>query len=140
MTDHTKELAEVLADAVAKLDSQLAKFGGCTDGGCLVVRPKGMHTHGGCKCLTSIYSEGPMRVRHFAQIHNKFADEVRAASTTPRAVARQPPVDRSDAVNLARNMLEVHDCKGITTAGVRILCDGVMRMDAALAAQHKEKA
>lgn len=24
--------------------------GGCCDGYCVVVRPKGMHTNGGCKC------------------------------------------------------------------------------------------
>ena len=25
-------------------------IGGCTDGGCVVKRPTGMHTNGGCKC------------------------------------------------------------------------------------------
>jgi len=25
-------------------------IGGCTDGGCVIKRPKGMHTNGGCKC------------------------------------------------------------------------------------------
>ena len=24
--------------------------GGCTDGGCVIKRPTGMHTNGGCKC------------------------------------------------------------------------------------------
>lgn len=41
-------------------------------------------------------------------------------------------VDRSDAVNLARNLIEVRECKGITPSGVRVLCDAVLRMDAAL--------
>lgn len=35
---------------------------------------------------------------------------------------------RSDAVNLARNMLEVRDCKGITSHGVRVLYEAVMQM------------
>lgn len=71
---------EDLAQALAKLDEMLGRLGGCTDGGCLVVRPKGMHTNGGCKCLTSRYSEGPMRIQHFAHIHNEFVKAVRAAA------------------------------------------------------------
>jgi hypothetical protein len=48
-------------------------------------------------------------------------------------------VDRSDAVNLARNMLTVRNCKGITSYGVRVLCDAVMTMDAALTAVQADK-
>jgi hypothetical protein len=25
-------------------------IGGCSDGGCVIVKPKGMHTNGGCRC------------------------------------------------------------------------------------------
>lgn len=46
--------------------------------------------------------------------------------------AASEPVDRSDAVNLAMNMLDVHDCKGITPNGVKILCHAIMKMDKAL--------
>jgi hypothetical protein len=32
-------------------DTRLKQIGGCTDGACVVVKPQGMHTNGGCKCL-----------------------------------------------------------------------------------------
>lgn len=40
---------------------------------------------------------------------------------------------RAEAVNLSRNMLTVRDCKGITTYGVRVLAEAVMKMDAVIA-------
>lgn len=42
--------------------------------------------------------------------------------------------DRSAAVNLARNVLKFKADKTITAKGVRILCEAVIGMDAALAA------
>ena len=47
-----------------------------------------------------------------------------------------PPLDRSDAVNLARNMLDVRDFKEISVHGVRVLCEAVMKMDAAIEASR----
>jgi hypothetical protein len=32
------------------LEQRLKEIGGCGDGGCIVIRPVGMHTNGGCKC------------------------------------------------------------------------------------------
>ena len=46
-------------------------------------------------------------------------------------VAREP-IDRGDAVNLARNAIEKYDCKGITTKGIRVLAEAVLSMDATL--------
>jgi hypothetical protein len=50
-------LAAARADERAKRDAAIAEFvkmrdhiGGCTDGGCVIKRPTGMHTNGGCKC------------------------------------------------------------------------------------------
>jgi len=40
-------------------------------------------------------------------------------------------IDRSDAVNLARNMVE-REGNGITPNGVMVLCSAVLRMDAEL--------
>lgn len=62
------------------------------------------------------------------------SDAIRAllSSDAQPAGERGGFIDRSDAVNLARNMMEIHDCKGITEKGVRVLCDAVLRMDAAL--------
>jgi Uncharacterized protein conserved in bacteria len=39
-----------LGAALERYQAMAAHLGGCTDGGCLIVRPTGMHTNGGCKC------------------------------------------------------------------------------------------
>lgn len=54
--------------------------------------------------------------------------------TTPTPTDLPEALDRSAAVNLARNMLNQHECKGITPNGVRVLSEAVMAMDAALSA------
>lgn len=35
---------------VAELDQRIEALGGCSDGSCVIKRPKGMHTNGGCRC------------------------------------------------------------------------------------------
>jgi hypothetical protein len=39
-------------DAVAEdfLQQRLEDIGGCSDGNCIVIRPRGQHTNGGCRC------------------------------------------------------------------------------------------
>lgn len=39
-----------LEAALDRYQSMASHVGGCTDGGCLILRPTGMHTNGGCKC------------------------------------------------------------------------------------------
>lgn len=42
-----------LAEAIRQYDDlrdAMSAQSGCMDGGCLVKRPQGMHTNGGCKC------------------------------------------------------------------------------------------
>ena len=41
------------------------------------------------------------------------------------------PMDRGEAVNLARELIQ-HDSDDITQSGVRLLCESVLLMDAAL--------
>jgi hypothetical protein len=45
-------IAEVrrVRKAAAFYDDLMASVQGCTDGGCLIRAPKGMHTNGGCRC------------------------------------------------------------------------------------------
>lgn len=38
-------------DAGDRLDANLAAVAGCQDSSCMVVRPKGMCTNGGCRCF-----------------------------------------------------------------------------------------
>jgi len=40
-----------ISDAAAKFDAALEHIGGCSDSACLIVKPQGMHTNGGCKCM-----------------------------------------------------------------------------------------
>lgn len=46
MTDN-----RALWELVEKYDEHMQAIGGCSDGGCAIVKPKGMHTNGGCRCL-----------------------------------------------------------------------------------------
>jgi len=62
-----------LAALVRDLDEYLAATGGCGDGHCVIVKPKGMHTNGGCHCYRSGF-----KMQKFAYAHNVFADGVRA--------------------------------------------------------------
>ena len=58
---------EMLEAALSRLDEVLAAIGGCTDGYCVVVRPKGMHTNGGCRCWSD-----RMKMQRFAYAYNEF--------------------------------------------------------------------
>jgi hypothetical protein len=39
-------------DSIAEYDRMRDGVGGCSDGGCVIKTPVGMHTNGGCKCWT----------------------------------------------------------------------------------------
>jgi hypothetical protein len=38
-------------------------LGGCGDGGCVIVKPKGMHTNGGCHCVRNLVDDSINRGR-----------------------------------------------------------------------------
>lgn len=52
----------------------LEKTGGCTDGGCIIVRPVGMHTNGGCKCYRN-----NLKMQRLAHAHLVLVKAIRAA-------------------------------------------------------------
>jgi hypothetical protein len=64
-----------ISEALAERDAALQQLGGCGDGGCIIWRPKGMHTNGGCRC-----SRDYIKMQRFASINNRFASTVRAAN------------------------------------------------------------
>lgn len=66
------DVAEI-AEAQRERDAYLKQLGGCGDGNCIIVKPVGMHTNGGCRC-----SRDGMRMQRFAYAHNRFANAVRA--------------------------------------------------------------
>ncbi len=68
---------DTLYRALTELDDYLTQLGGCSDGYCIIKRPVGMHTNGGCRCNTD-----KMKMQRYAYAMNKFADTVRAL--TPR--------------------------------------------------------
>ncbi len=72
MTQTPEQIAAGLSEALSDLDRYLAAISGCTDGYCVVVKPKGMHTNGGCRCLNNT-----LRAQRFAYAHNRFVDAVR---------------------------------------------------------------
>lgn len=49
MTNTTKSQAG-LTEALKTYETMRDHVGGCSDGGCLVKKPTGMHTNGGCRC------------------------------------------------------------------------------------------
>lgn len=71
--------ASTVSDADAKLRMALESYdrlsvhvGGCTDGGCVIVRPKGMHTNGGCKC-----ADDRLKARRMMQQARMLSESVR---------------------------------------------------------------
>lgn len=60
MTDHSA-LIERLAET-------LTAIGGCSDGDCKVIPPRGMHTNGGCKC----FYRDPMKANRVVLAYRSF--------------------------------------------------------------------
>lgn len=77
----TPEQIAAISAALAELDFSLSEMGGCSDGGCIVVKPKGMHTNGGCRCLRHDH----IRTQRFAFAHNRFVKAVREILITKEA-------------------------------------------------------
>ena len=73
----TPEQIAAIGAALADLDFSLSEMGGCSDGNCIVVKPKGMHTNGGCRCLRHDH----IRTQRFAYAHNRFVTAVRKIIT-----------------------------------------------------------
>lgn len=64
---------KAIADAQKRFDSAMAEIGGCSDGYCVILRPKGMKTNGGCHCYNDRY-----KMRRFSQHAAALARVVRA--------------------------------------------------------------
>jgi len=61
-----------IAASLSELDAYLEEMGGCGDGNCIIVKPRGMHTNGGCRC-----SRSTITMQRFAYAHNRFTRQVR---------------------------------------------------------------
>lgn len=49
---------------------------GCGDGNCVIFRPRGMHTNGGCRCARRMTSVDEMYVRRLLAVAQELATEV----------------------------------------------------------------
>ena len=56
-----------------KLVDRLVQIGGCSDGGCVVIRPVGMHTNGGCRCSTNSMTMRRVLFAYWAELGEKQA-------------------------------------------------------------------
>jgi hypothetical protein len=65
---------ERLRERLAALDQQAEALGGCGDANCVIHRPKGQHTNGGCHCC-----ENRTKMRVWTQQVAYFRSKVRAA-------------------------------------------------------------
>jgi hypothetical protein len=70
-----REAAQMALDAY---ESRMQQIGGCSDGGCVVVKPKGMHTNGGCRCWKNERS-----MQRLAMAANSLTKALRAALAQP---------------------------------------------------------
>ena|GEM_PF-2372040 len=70
----------VLCAAVDRFDALMSSLDGCTDGGCVISPPKGMHTNGGCRCVRN--SMKMQRAMFAAKGLRDAIDAARAASST----------------------------------------------------------
>jgi len=63
-----------LREALDMLDQQSEALGGCSDGSCVIHRPKGMHTNGGCRCW-----DDRDKMRRWTQYVGYFRHKARVA-------------------------------------------------------------
>ncbi|WP_241294384.1 hypothetical protein [Burkholderia stabilis] len=84
LANRTRSIPEGLTAALARYDALMESVEGCTDGGCVIRAPKGMHTNGGCRCTRA---EHKMRRAMYASQELRRAvaalSEQPAAGVTP---------------------------------------------------------
>jgi len=61
-----------LKEALAAYDGVVTYVGGCSDGNCVVKRPTGMHTNGGCHCYMN-----KLKMQHVARAGQELSNAVR---------------------------------------------------------------
>ncbi|VWD20227.1 hypothetical protein [Burkholderia contaminans] len=107
---------KTLADAIARYDETMSHVTGCSDGGCVIRRPVGMHTNGGCRCPRD--SMKMHRAMHAANELRRALDEV---------LATQPPEARASAgvIAAARAVIEADRAQTLTTEHVNALDNAI---------------
>ena len=65
-----------MANSVEKFRSMQKIIGGCHDGYCVIEKPKGMHTNGGCSCLEDLNFQGRQKVGHMLRAAQEMVDDI----------------------------------------------------------------
>ena len=68
-----------LRSALSEYEKLRDHIGGCMDGGCLVQRPTGMHTNGGCRCHQDRIKSQHM-MRSGQRLHERIASVLNHAT------------------------------------------------------------
>ena len=73
------EVSDQIKAALAAFEASLDDIGGCGDSSCLVRKPVGMATNGGCRCFKS----DSFMAKRMAMATRRFHSAVKAATSTP---------------------------------------------------------
>jgi len=77
MTPQSDMTGRTIADILVRFaDAQEAMGGGCSDGYCVVKRPQGMHTNGGCRCMYQPDRDRTQRAGQALRVAQEMADEI----------------------------------------------------------------
>lgn len=60
-TDDINQLNQTIDDMRNAITNALQAFGGCGDNSCMMQKPKGMSTNGGCRCFADLQTEDRQR-------------------------------------------------------------------------------
>ncbi|MFY4709947.1 hypothetical protein [Burkholderia glumae] len=93
-------MSDKLSDALAKFDAMMAHLGGCTDGGCVIKRPAGMHTNGGCRC-----PQDKMKMQRAM----RAANDLREAVSAFLAASHSPATHTTATASYAVRVCELSD-------------------------------
>lgn len=77
-------------DEITRLREALNDIGGCGDGNCLIVKPTGMHTNGGCRCYRD-----PIKMQRTIYAYRKLVAALSTPSTT-HSVGDREAMEQAD--------------------------------------------
>lgn len=110
-------MSERLKQALDAFDAATRDHG-CTDGYCIIYKPKGMHTNGGCRCNTNA-----REMQRFGHAVRAFREAIEKASTLRAHDAAEVTDEMVEAALEAFNApttgMHVNTTKGMTAEKLR---------------------
>jgi len=68
---------KAVLEALDAFRADMQAIGGCTDGGCRIVKPVGVHTNGGCRCFRD-----PTRMQRYMNATERLIKALEASPST----------------------------------------------------------